>query len=68
MDHQYLKHRDCELMHCHICDGGLAVCTVCKGAEGSLPTECPGLQMSAAQQEAVYQGHMDYQNGKWVKL
>lgn len=68
MDHQYLKHRDCELMHCNICDGGLAVCTVCNGVEGSLTTECPGEPMTFVRKEAVYQGHMDYQNGKWVKL
>lgn len=51
---------------CHICDGGLALCTVCKGAEGSLPTECPGYAMDGSTQEAVYAGDLDYQGGKWV--
>ncbi len=68
MEHQFERHDGgCEIMHCHICDGGLAVCTVCRGGEGSLPTECPGQPMTGQQQEDVYAGTLDYKEsaGGW---
>lgn len=53
---------------CFACDGGLAACTVCGGAESSLPTECPGAEMSANFQDAVSAGDMDFTGGEWVTL
>jgi hypothetical protein len=50
--------------HCHICDGGLALCVVCGGAEGSLPTECPGRPLTAAEEDAIMAGTMDFE-GFW---
>ena len=43
--HNYETHADHDedsQMCRFICDGGLAYCKTCHGAEGSLPTECPG--------------------------
>jgi hypothetical protein len=67
-EHIFEKHRGCEIPHCHICDGGLAYCVVCKGAEGSLPTECPGAPMSGRTQDAVYAGLTNFVGGEWVGL
>jgi len=44
----------------------LAVCEVCGGGEGSLPTECPGVKMTGDQQDDVYAGKTDYRDGQWV--
>lgn len=49
-----------ECTGCHLCHGGLAVCTVCGGMEGSLPSECPGASMPGDVQDAVYAGELDY--------
>jgi hypothetical protein len=65
MEHVYLKHVACEEAMCAICDGGLALCTVCGGAEGSLTTECPGRKVTSAEDEAVYACTLDYFAGQW---
>jgi hypothetical protein len=51
---------------CPYCDGGLAYCTVCHGAEGSLPTSCPGRPMSQEVQDDVYACRLDFRDGAWV--
>lgn len=52
---------------CHLCHGGLAVCTVCGGLEGALPTDCPGERMDTDRIDAVYEGILDYRrNQGWV--
>lgn len=56
----------CEKPHCNYCEGGLAFCEVCKCAEGSLPTECPGKPVNEEAQEDIYSGFLDYKNGEWV--
>jgi cytochrome c553 len=52
------------------CNGDvvLAFCKTCKGAEGSLPTDCPGEPLSSQQQDYIYKGLMDYISGKWVSF
>lgn len=45
---------------CMFCDGGLAMCTVCHGAEGTLPTDCPGVPMTGEQEQAVWRQEMDF--------
>ena len=45
----------------------LAWCMTCGGAEGSLPTECPGVRMTGAQGDAVYDGELDFVGGRWVE-
>lgn len=45
---------------CMICSGGLFSCVRCLGAEGSLPTECPGSHMTMDYQEEVMAGTLDF--------
>jgi hypothetical protein len=45
--------RDDELQHCKVCGG----------AEGSLPTLCPGRRMTEEEQDAVYAGELDFNMG-----
>lgn len=40
MKHKFVTHQNCEIQNCMICDGGLAVCEVCGGAENTLTKEC----------------------------
>lgn len=49
----------------HYRDDGLLHCKICNGAEGSLPTECPGERMTEAQEDAVYAGSLDFVGGMW---
>lgn len=63
MIHRYHHCRD---PNCGICNGGLKDCDVCGGAEASLPTDCPGVRMSADDADAVQAGHKDFVNGEWV--
>jgi hypothetical protein len=65
MKHKPLKHVNCQKPYCGICEGGLIICTVCGGAEGSLPTECPGRQMTEQEADAVYAGRLDFVHGAW---
>jgi len=65
--HVYLKHKNCLLNYCPICDGRLAECTVCGLVEGALTSECPGVQCFMEKSDDVYQGKIDYVNGAWVK-
>lgn len=65
MSHVFYECSD-ECSGCQICNGGLAHCKVCGGAEGSLPTDCPGHRMDSTTEEAVYAGDLDHQAGRWV--
>lgn len=51
---------------CHICRGGLFSCTVCHGAEGTLPTDCPGRAMTKEEQDSVMSGRIDFRGDAWV--
>ena len=55
MEHEYYDRED-----------GLCHCKKCNGAEGSLPTDCPGVAMTANEQELVYGGRLDYCAGGWI--
>jgi hypothetical protein len=67
MNHQLFKcPPNCDKSYCNYCMGGLSSCTVCNGAEGSLPTECPGREMSVKEADDVYKGHLDFIHGAWV--
>lgn len=58
------------------CDGGqadnctaciLALCTVCGGAEASLPTDCPGRAMTGTELDEVEGQLLDYRHDRgWV--
>ncbi len=46
----------------------LAFCTVCKGGEGSLTTECCGRPMTEEETRRVYNvGDLDFVNRKWTE-
>ena len=69
MDHILYKCVDCTKSgHCHYCDGGLAFCTVCKGAEASLTSTCPGAPLSEDQGRLVQAGKLDFRGGKWSRF
>lgn len=57
----------CNSGMCPVCDGGLSICIRCGGAEGSLPTNCPGKTMGYEIEQQVYNKEQDYINGKWVR-
>jgi len=51
----------------NIVEGGLAVCKVCGGGEGSLTTDCPGEKIPYEKDQRVYAGKIDYREGQgWV--
>ncbi len=50
------------------CEGGLALCTVCRAGEGQLTEDCPGRVMTDEEADAVYAGLLDYRRsqGGWT--
>lgn len=45
----------------------LFLCRVCLGAEASLPTDCPGVQMTQQQDDMVLAGELDFRSDRgWV--
>lgn len=44
----------CHDNNCSVCDGGLALCVVCGGAEGSLLDYCPGQRLTHEQDNWNY--------------
>jgi hypothetical protein len=48
---------------CALCT--LFVCAVCRGYEGGLATECPGVVITEKQGDAIYAGTLDFVNGEW---
>lgn len=63
--HQSHTLHRCEDQECMVCNGGLALCTVCGGGEASLPTHCPGRKMTARESDEVQAGQLDFKNGQW---
>jgi hypothetical protein len=61
----YFCKQPCERQHCPYCEGGLASCTVCDCAEGTLPSDCPGSPVSSADQDRIYAGRLDFTDGAW---
>lgn len=67
VDHVW--HQGCSMdvdVPCYVCSVELSLCIACGGAEGSLPTSCPGKQMTREQLDDVYAGKTDFRNGKWI--
>lgn len=61
--------KPCYTLYCQWCEGGLGMCTVCGGAEGTLPTQCPGVEMTQEQMDAIYLTRtLDFKDGKWIEL
>lgn len=51
---------------CPICRGGLSLCEVCGGAEGTLTTDCPGVPLNRIQEEEVAKQSIDFRDGIWI--
>lgn len=64
---QFETHRlhECDREDCYPCSGGLSLCTVCGGAEGSMPYSCPGVKMTEKQQDDVMAQRFDFIHGEW---
>lgn len=63
-----MKHvlHSCSAERCNICNGGLALCTACGGAEGAMPTDCPGSPTPSPILDQVYRGEVDFVDGRWI--
>lgn len=67
-DHIWFK-CDCTKMYCQFRDGGLRLCTVCNGFEGTLTSHCPKTRMTEGQEDAVYKkGTLDFYEGTWREV
>ena len=44
----------------------LSLCKVCGGAEGAMPTDCPGRALSEQQLDDIYAGRLDYMSSVWA--
>jgi hypothetical protein len=42
------------------CDGGLALCKTCGGAEADLPTDCPGRGLTDDERTGIETGALDF--------
>lgn len=58
---------ECDGM-CNVCE--LFWCSVCWGAEGSLPTDCPSARMSESTEDSVFAGELDFREdrGGWFTV
>lgn len=65
MKHIRLRHKDCELENCHICDGGLFQCVLCGLVEVELTTDCCGQQIGKFTCDRIMEGKLNYRNGSW---
>lgn len=54
---------ECDGAHCNTCN--LFICKICDCAEGTLPTECPGVKVTGGTQDDIYRGKIDYVDGGW---
>ena len=65
--HRYRCKDDCR--GCHTCEGGLFSCTRCNCAEGTLPTDCPGVSVDPDIQVLIHRGDIDYRwRDGWVDV
>lgn len=66
--HKWMHCTDPDCPGCNLCHGGLSLCCVCGGGEGSLPTDCPGQSMNDILHDDVYAGKVDYRRKEgWVQ-
>lgn len=61
--------KPCERPGCMFCEGGLGLCTVCHGFEGTLTTDCCGRKLTKDEEHRIYDlGTLDFREGVWVEL
>lgn len=58
---------DCGKDSCIPCRGGLGFCLVCRGAEASMPSHCPKVEMTQEVEGRVLAGKIDFKDGAWIK-
>lgn len=63
--HRWVKHEPRCDNPCQFCDGGLSACVDCGGLEGSLTTQCPGIELSADLLDHIYAQSMDFNQNRW---
>jgi len=64
-EHKYFECK-CGKSTCSYCSGGLALCVVCGGAEGTLTTECCGRKITPEEEDRIYhKRNLDFRDGKW---
>lgn len=69
MKHTWYECHEHHDHHCMFCDGGLGLCTVCNGFEGTLTTDCCGRRLTEDERHRIYElGTLDFRNGQWVEL
>ena len=57
---------DCDNPTCMFYRGGLFACTRCGSFEGATTTDCPGVQITRQQTDAIYTETLDYRDGAWI--
>lgn len=70
MKHDFYEHcenDDCGGVcpYCPYCT--LAVCKICGLYEGSLTTDCPGVDSYTVYSDRIYNCEIDFIDGKWVE-
>jgi len=69
MEHTFYECECDDTTSCQFCEGGLSLCTVCRGAEGTLTTECCGRPITIDEEDRIYKKRtLDFIGGKWVKI
>lgn len=58
----------CNRATCFVCRHEKLHCQVCGGTERAITKECPGRPLTAAQREAIADGELDFEEGKWIRL
>ena len=66
MEHIAVKHENCNISACGICDGGLFICKNCGLLEGSLTTDCPNITISEFNSDLIYNGFLDFKDRDWI--
>ncbi len=59
------KKHSCNEDQCIKCN--LWYCDVCRCYEGSLTTDCPGIEVVYSVQQQIYDNKLDFVDGKWEK-
>lgn len=60
---------NCNEIACQFCDGGLGLCTVCNGFEGTLTVECCGRKITEEEERLIYnERKINYVGGKWINF
>lgn len=62
-DHMF---KQCDCGDCHVCVWGMNECLVCKGAEGTLTTDCPKVPLCRDVLDQVFDKEVDYVDGRWI--